>query len=118
MESIDREAIVLRNLCYINTGYPYDPEETGTKIGVSSRGVGLGKDKVETPLDAGYFYAPYIPHTKEPFVLDPKSFCPRKGILTRYGRKILKEGEKFYQKLSVKDFIVGEPDKPDSDTDT
>jgi hypothetical protein len=40
-------------------------------------------------LDAGYFYAPYIPMTTSPVVLDPNSFTPQKGILTRYGKKLL-----------------------------
>lgn len=28
--------------------------------------------------------------------LDPANFVPRKGILTRYGKKILKEGSRYY----------------------
>jgi len=33
-------------------------------------------------------------------------FCARKGILTRYGKKLLKEGSKFYSRLSIKDFVI------------
>jgi hypothetical protein len=40
-------------------------------------------------MDSGYFYCPYVPLTQTPVVLDPESFCPRKGILTRYGKKLL-----------------------------
>ncbi len=39
--------------------------------------------KGDSYLDSGYFYCPYVPLTQTPVVLDPESFCPRKGILTR-----------------------------------
>ena len=39
-------------------------------------------------LMAGYFYCPYLPLTKTPVVLDPETFSPQKGILTRYGKKL------------------------------
>ncbi len=48
-------------------------------------------------LDVGYFYAPYIPLTKTPVILDPESFNPHKGYLTRYGKKLLEEGSKYYR---------------------
>ncbi len=49
-------------------------------------------------LDAGYFYAPYVPLMQTPVMLDPASFKKSKGILTRYGKKLLEEGGKFYKK--------------------
>lgn len=39
-------------------------------------------------MDAGYFYAPEMPLTQTPIVLDPETFQPRQGIITRYGRRI------------------------------
>jgi len=57
-------------------------------------------------MDSGYFYCPYVPLTQTPVVLDPESFCPRKGILTRYGKKLLREGAKFYARLSIANFII------------
>jgi len=51
--------------------------------------------KGDSYMDSGYFYCPYVPLTQTPVVLDPDSFCPRKGILTRYGKKLLREGAKF-----------------------
>lgn len=51
-------------------------------------------------LDSGYFYAPYIPIVQSPVVIDPESFTPNKGILTRYGRKLLDEGKQYYGKVS------------------
>ena len=43
---------------------------------------------------------------EHPFQLDPDVFMPRKGILTRYGKKLLKEGERFYQCLKISDFKI------------
>jgi hypothetical protein len=62
--------------------------------------------KGDSYMDAGYFYLPYVPLTQTPVVLDPESFCPRKGILTRYGKKLLREGSKFYARLSIANFII------------
>ena len=62
--------------------------------------------KGDSYMDSGYFYCPYVPLTQTPVVLDPESFCPRKGILTRYGKKLLREGAKFYARLSIANFVV------------
>lgn len=52
-------------------------------------------------LDAGYFFAPYVPITQTPVVLDPNSFNARKGILTRYGKKLLQQGAAHYDKVKI-----------------
>jgi hypothetical protein len=62
--------------------------------------------KGDSYMDSGYFYCPYVPLTQTPTVLDPESFCPRRGILTRYGKKLLREGAKFYARLSIANFII------------
>jgi hypothetical protein len=62
--------------------------------------------KGESYMDSGYFYCPYVPLTQTPVVLDPESFCPRKGILTRYGKKLLREGAKFYGRMSIANFVI------------
>lgn len=62
--------------------------------------------KGDSYMDSGYFYCPYVPLTQTPTVLDPESFCPRKGILTRYGKKLLRDGAKFYARMSIANFIV------------
>lgn len=54
-----------------------------------------------TYVDAGYIYCPYIPLTQTPVILDPDVFIPRRGILTRYGRRLLEEGEEYYGTVSV-----------------
>lgn len=55
-------------------------------------------------MDTGYFYAPYIPIAQTPIVLDPNSSFSKRGILTRYGKKILAESEKHYSIKSPKEY--------------
>ena len=62
--------------------------------------------KGDSYMDSGYFYCPYVPLTQTPVVLDPESFCQRKGILTRYGKKLLREGAKFYARMSIANFVI------------
>ena len=62
--------------------------------------------KGDSYMDSGYFYCPYVPLTQTPTVLDPESFCPRKGILTRYGKRLLREGAKFYARMSIANFVI------------
>jgi hypothetical protein len=57
--------------------------------------------KGNSVLDAGYFYAPYIPLLSTPTVLDPNSFSPNKGIMTRYGKKLIEDGGLYYATISV-----------------
>lgn len=62
--------------------------------------------KGDSYMDSGYFYCPYVPLTQSPVVLDPESLCPRKGILTRYGKKLLRDGAKFYARMSIANFVI------------
>lgn len=62
--------------------------------------------KGDSYMDSGYYYCPYVPLTQTPTVLDPDSFNPRKGLMTRYGKKLLREGAKFYARLSVANFVI------------
>ena len=57
--------------------------------------------KGSSVLDAGYFYAPYIPLLSTPTVLDPNSFSPNKGIMTRYGKKLIEDGGLYYATVNV-----------------
>jgi hypothetical protein len=50
-------------------------------------------------LETGAVYAPYIPLIMTPLVYDPKNFTPRKGVMTRYAKQMLR-GE-FYGKVYV-----------------
>lgn len=90
----------------------------GIDIGITSAGTVQGKLKLykdplfpnckillgfkgSSVLDSGYFYAPYIPLLSTPTVLDPHSFTPSKGIMTRYGKKLIEDGGLYYGVLSV-----------------
>ncbi len=52
-------------------------------------------------LDAGSFYEPYIPLMSTPTVLDPNSHTPSKGIMTRYGKKLIEDGGLYYATINV-----------------
>ena len=41
-------------------------------------------------LETGAVFAPYIPLIMTPLVYDPETFTPRKGLLTRYAKKMLR----------------------------
>jgi hypothetical protein len=62
--------------------------------------------KGDSYMDSGYFFCPYVPLTQTPVVLDPEALCPRKGLLTRYGKKLLREGSKFFARLSIANFVI------------
>ena len=50
-------------------------------------------------LEAGAVFAPYIPLIMTPLVYDPETFTPRKGLLTRYAKKVVRP--EFYGKVFV-----------------
>ena len=50
-------------------------------------------------LEAGAVFAPYIPLIMTPLVYDPSTFTPRKGLLTRYAKKVVRP--EFYGKIFV-----------------
>ena len=54
-------------------------------------------------LDVGYFFCPYMPLTKIPTVVEEN---PVKGILTKYGAKLLREGARCYARLNISDYAI------------
>ena len=50
-------------------------------------------------LETGAVYAPYIPLIMTPLVYDPVNFTPRKGVMTRYAKKMVRS--EFYGKIKV-----------------
>ncbi|MAC31976.1 MAG: hypothetical protein CME38_00020 [Haliea sp.] len=52
-------------------------------------------------MDAGFFYCPYIPLQPLDTVVDPETFQPRKGILTRYGKVAVQPASRFYRVIRV-----------------
>jgi len=52
-------------------------------------------------LETGAVYAPYIPLIQTPLVYDPINFTPRRGVMTRYAKKIVRP--EFYGLVYVMD---------------
>jgi len=52
-------------------------------------------------LETGAVFAPYIPLIMTPLVYDPTNFTPRKGVMTRYAKKVVRND--FYGKVIVND---------------
>lgn len=50
-------------------------------------------------LETGAAFCPYIPLIMTPLLYDPNSFTPRKGLLTRYAKKMLRP--EFFGKIYV-----------------
>ena len=50
-------------------------------------------------LESGAVFAPYIPLIMTPLVYDPDTFTPRKGLLTRYAKKIVRP--EFYGTIEI-----------------
>jgi hypothetical protein len=51
-------------------------------------------------LETGAVYSPYIPLIMTPLVYDPINFTPRKGVMTRYAKKVVRP--EFYGKIYVR----------------
>jgi hypothetical protein len=50
-------------------------------------------------LETGAVYAPYVPLILTPLVYDPDNFTPRRGVMTRYAKKLVRP--EFYGKILV-----------------
>ena len=68
-----------------------NPYMTGGDVLVGFRGTNF--------LETGAVYAPYIPLIQTPLVYDPINFTPRRGVMTRYAKKMVRP--EFYGKISV-----------------
>jgi len=55
-------------------------------------------------LETGAVYAPYVPLIMTPLIYDPVTFTPRKGVMTRYAKKMLRPD--YYGKIVVADLDV------------
>ena len=42
-------------------------------------------------LETGAVYAPYIPLIQTPLVYDQVNFTPRRGVMTRYAKKMVRQ---------------------------
>jgi len=55
-------------------------------------------------LETGYVYAPYVPLIVTPTIFGPDDFTPRKGVLTRYGKKMVRSD--FYGTVTILDMDI------------
>jgi hypothetical protein len=54
-------------------------------------------------LESGYVYAPYVPLQVTPTIFGVEDFVPRKGVMTRYAKKMVRPD--MYGLVVVKDFL-------------
>ena len=99
-------------------GYAADTDGTKSQFTMGSRKVGLLNNRFtvyKSPymkenvilmgyrgsqyLETGAVYAPYIPLIMTPLVHDPDNFTPRKAVMTRYAKEMLRP--EFYGKIFV-----------------
>jgi hypothetical protein len=55
-------------------------------------------------LETGYVYAPYVPLIVTPTIYAQEDFTPRKGVMTRYAKKLVRSD--FYGTVTVLDLNV------------
>jgi hypothetical protein len=60
--------------------------------------------KGSTFLESGYIYAPYVPLILTPVIYGQEDFTPRKGIMTRYGKKMVRAD--FYGTVTCLDMSI------------
>ena len=68
-----------------------NPYMTDNKILIGFRGSNF--------LETGAVYAPYVPLIMTPLIYDPVNFVPRKGVMTRYAKKVVRP--EFFGKIYV-----------------
>ena len=73
-----------------------DPYFPANKILVGLKG--------NTFLESGYIYAPYVPLILTPVIYAQEDFTPRKGVMTRYGKKMVRSD--FYGTVTVLDLSL------------
>ena len=56
-------------------------------------------------LESGYVYAPYVPLQVTPTIFGQEDFVPRKGVMTRYGKKMVRPD--MYGLVIVRDLVGG-----------
>ena len=55
-------------------------------------------------LETGFVYAPYVPLIVTPTIFNPDDFTPRKGVMTRYGKRMVRAD--FYGTVTVLDLNI------------
>lgn len=82
--------------------YTYIYHDTGTEP------ILLGFKGGSGEMDSGYFYCPYVPLMSSGVVVDPQTFNPHVGLMTRYGKATftntatsLGQSADYYGRISV-----------------
>jgi len=88
--TVGAEAVGTLNNRYTVYKDPYFP---ANKILVGLKG--------NTFLESGYIYAPYVPLILTPVIYAQEDFTPRKGVMTRYGKRMVRND--FYGTVTVLD---------------
>jgi hypothetical protein len=70
------------------------------------RNVVLVGRKGNSFLESGYVYAPYVPLQVTPTIFGTEDFVPRKGVMTRYAKKMVRPD--MYGLVIVHDLLGGE----------
>ena len=73
---------------------PYFPRNV---VLVGRRGSGF--------LESGYVYSPYVPLQVTPTIFGTEDFVPRKGVMTRYAKKMVRPD--MYGLVVVRDLLGG-----------
>lgn len=109
-------ATVLESTVLYKPQLSLDPKETQFSLGVEKIGTlnnrfTVYKDpyfprnqiligyKGGSFLETGFVYAPYVPLIVTPTIFAPEDFTPRKGVMTRYAKKMVRSD--FYGKVLV-----------------
>ena len=69
------------------------------------RNVVLVGRKGSSFLESGYVYAPYVPLQTTPTIFGPEDFVPRKGVMTRYAKKMVRPD--LYGLVVISDMNIG-----------
>ena len=67
------------------------------------RNVVLAGRKGSSFLESGYVYAPYVPLQMTPTIFGTEDFVPRKGVMTRYAKKMVRPD--MYGLVIVEDLV-------------
>lgn len=109
-------ATILESTVLYKPSLSLDPKETQFSLGIEKVGslnnrFVVYKDpyfprnqilvgyKGNTFLETGFVYAPYVPLIVTPTIFAPEDFTPRKGVMTRYAKKMVRSD--FYGRVIV-----------------
>lgn len=115
---------ILEHLTAYRSAYKIDSDgqvRDGMTIGAETVGTLNGRYKVykdpyfprnkiliglkgNTFLESGYIYAPYVPLILTPVIYSAEDFLPRRGIMTRAGKKMVRSD--FYATVTILDMAL------------